>query len=91
MGVLVQSCECFGSMCTCIYCVLYCLYCVSALFRLCLFLLVLPVLVYELPPSDNSIAVNNNNNNNNNNKYNTSKASSLLRVCGGLRILAEER
>ena len=49
---------CFGNQCTCIYRVLYCLYCVFVLFRLCIFLFVLSVLVYGLlPPSDNSIAV----------------------------------
>jgi hypothetical protein len=38
-------CGCFGSMCTCIYCDLYCLYCVFLLFRLCIFILVLSLLV----------------------------------------------
>jgi hypothetical protein len=37
--------RCFGNMCTCIYCVLYCLYCVSVLFRLCIFILIMSVLV----------------------------------------------
>jgi len=49
---------------------MFCIVCtaVFVLFRLCIFLFVLSVLVKGLlPPSDNSIAVNNNNNNNNNN------------------------
>jgi len=61
-------CGCFGNVCTCIYCVLYFYTVFLVLFRLCICILVLSVLVQGvLPPSENSIAVNNNNNNNNNN------------------------
>jgi hypothetical protein len=38
-------CGCFGNKCTGMYYVLYCLYCVCVLFRLCIFMLVLSVLV----------------------------------------------
>jgi hypothetical protein len=44
-------CVSFGNMCTCIYCILYCFVYVYV------FLLVL----FVLPPSDNSTAVSNNN------------------------------
>jgi hypothetical protein len=55
-GVFGQFCGCFGNMFTCVYCVF-------VLFRLCIFVFVLPLLMQGLlPPSENSIAVNTNSN-----------------------------